>query len=75
MPWAVTDNGDYLFYDAQNNLTIVRENGAWDDETETYEMGIVEFLYKWLSKDIKCDSLPELVPTFKGYGLKNQIEL
>ena len=70
LPWAITDNGDQLLFDSERNVVVVIGDGLSDLESEEYRMGIVEFLYKLLVRQIQCTSLPnDLDSIFEAYSI------
>lgn len=54
-PWALTDNGDELYYDTAGNIVVVMPSRCRDSDALIYEMDIAEFLYKLLMNEIHCD--------------------
>lgn len=64
LPCAITDNGDEIFWLTSNvvdewNIIVYesRSSGYYE-----YNMGLAEFLYKILTKDIKCSAFPDDFP-------------
>ena len=55
LPWGYTDNGDELYY---KDGSIVVFGSRYSDFYE-YRMGVVEFIYKLLMREIICDAFPD----------------
>lgn len=61
LPWGYTDNGDELYWktgDKTENWEIVIYESASPDYY-SYQMGLAEFLYKILTKEIMCEIIPK----------------
>lgn len=56
LPWSYTDNGDELYFDLLNESIVVIE--ARYSNFYEYKMGMIEFLYKLFTKEIKCNAFP-----------------
>ena len=66
-PWCLTENGDELYWSKhKGTLKIVVFEARYAKKHE-YEMGIIEFLYKLLSRDIICSAFPESLWRTKHY--------
>lgn len=61
LPWGYTDNGDELYWQTSKNIEewkiVVYESRS--TICYSYHMGLAEFLYKLLSKQIVCDIFPD----------------
>lgn len=58
-PWAVTDNGDELYWNVkEDGIEIIIYASRYSD-MEVFNMGTTEFLYKLLSKDLICSIFPD----------------
>ena len=64
LPCAITDNGDEIYWLTSNAVDewhiIVYESRA--SEYYEYNMGLIEFLYKILVKEIECLAFPDDFP-------------
>ena len=58
-PWAVTDNGDELYWNVkEDGIEIIIYASRYSD-IEVFNMSTTEFLYKLLSKDLICSIFPD----------------
>lgn len=58
-PWGITDNGDELFWDYENeNMEIIVFASRYSESIK-YPMTMEEFLGKLLEKEIACSIFPE----------------
>lgn len=61
LPCAITDNGDEIYWltsDTSDEWNIVVYESRLSDYYE-YNMGLAEFLYKVLEKEIECSAFPD----------------
>ena len=61
LPWGYTDNGDELYWETDDKfedwkIVIYESRSA---NFFYYEMGLSEFLYKLICKEINCDIFPD----------------
>jgi hypothetical protein len=76
IPWATTDNGEYLFWRClpgqhPDEWTVLANQGR-DFTWEHHEMNCTDFLYKTLTKEIESDILSDSYPcerhVFQKFG-------
>lgn len=68
LPWGYTDNGDELYWktasDTDDWEIVVYESRS--PEAYHYKMGLAEFLYKLICKEIECYAFPDDLSLKKG---------
>lgn len=76
LPWAYSENGDEIYWLTSSNPNkwsiVVYETRS--PQYHHYEMSMTEFLYKILTKELKCDAFPEDFPSEKPEFIAVNIE-
>lgn len=66
-PWAITDNGDELYWNYNGSKQTIVVIASRYSEMQEYDMGMDEFLYKLLSNKISCNIFPSDFVSEKNY--------
>jgi hypothetical protein len=65
LPWAITDNGDEIYWRTDNNPNkwSIVIYGSRSSEYAEYNKSLVEFLYEILTKRLVCSIFPDDFPS------------